>query len=80
MDDGGRGAGGSHSPPLAYSMIRYKVFSVSITSNSWTVTHDGRDVSTRAVHTIEFHTGESLTYVGMVECFHDAHFTVQLRK
>ena len=26
------------SPPLAYSIIRYKVFSVSITSNNWTAT------------------------------------------
>lgn len=38
-----------HSPPLAYSMIRYKVFSVSITSNKWTVTHSGREVNTKAM-------------------------------
>lgn len=30
---------GCCSPPLAYSIIRYKVFSVSITSNSWTATN-----------------------------------------
>lgn len=47
---------GLHSPPLAYSMIRYKVFSVSITSNSWTVTHSGRDVNTKATQTLEFTT------------------------
>lgn len=38
---------GLHSPPLAYSMIRYKVFSVSITSNKWTVTHSKRDIKTK---------------------------------
>lgn len=30
---------GYYSPPLAYSIIRYKVFSVSITSNNWTATN-----------------------------------------
>lgn len=30
---------GCCSPPLAYSIIRYKVFSVSITSNNWTATN-----------------------------------------
>lgn len=57
-------------------MIRYRVFSVSITSNSWTVTQSGGDVNTKATQTIEIHSSGRLTYVGMVECFHDAYLSV----
>lgn len=50
---------GHCSPPLAYSMIRYKVFSVSITSNNWTATN--REIVTSNPKQVYTHTQMGLS-------------------
>lgn len=71
---------GLHSPPLAYSIIRYRVFSVSITSNNWTATNKEIVTTKRTnLHTRpQVASSSPLTYVRMIQGFHDAYLSKQL--
>lgn len=83
MRGGGRGG---VSPALAYSITRYSVFSVSMTSKSFTAGGGGGGVSTGTHQGCPLHptgappslVGGPLTNVGVIQPLHDANFPEEL--
>lgn len=68
--------GGVHSPPLAYSIIRYRVFSVSITSNNWTATNKEIVTTKTHKHAHPPHaTTDSFVWIATHLCLDDSGFS-----
>lgn len=67
---------GFHSPPLAYSIIRYRVFSVSITSNNWTATNKEIVTTKRTnLHTLHTTTDIFIVWIATHLCWDDSGFS-----
>lgn len=69
---------GYPSPPLAYSIIRYSVFSVWITSNNWTATNKKNCYHKSHKHVHPPHpdsTDRVITWIATHLCLDDSEFS-----